>query len=220
MPASAYYTLAEPAGAQSAADSSGNQEPMLTMVGTGADVVFGIESTLVGSPNLTQAQFSGGKRLATTLSAAPVAVACWFTTTTNDAVDRSLFGFATTGGPAVTNGNLTFNGSGSAGSVIDGANHLVILQGTSVYLDDVLTGLAGVAPGDASLFVGTAFIGTMAHVNAYSSTLSAAKRTALYQAGATGFAGETGAERIARIARYAGIPIGTLDPGLTIMPPV
>ena len=211
---SADYTLGEPAGATSAYDSSGNQAPPLTMTGTGTDVVFG-NATGPGTDGLTAATFAGGRRLQATLASTPVLLECWFATTTNDAVDRTLLGTKTVAGPAVTNGNLTFAGSGSAGAVADGLEHHVAWTGTSVYLDGVLTGLGATAPGDATLVVGQAFIGSMAHVAAYAVAPSAARIAAHYQSGTTGFAGESGSARLTRLAGYAGIPLGTLDTSLT-----
>lgn len=209
----AYYTLGEPEGATSAGDTSGSQAPALTMVGSGTDVVFGT-ATGPGTDGLTAATFAAGKRLDAVLSATPTALEAWFSTSTIDGSDRGIIGTGTNG-ITVTSGNLTFNGSGSGGAVADGLVHHIVWQGTSVYLDDVLTGLAATAPGDAHLVVGSAFIGSIAHVAADGSTLSAARRTAHYQAGSTGFAGESGTARLTRLAGYANMPVGTLDASLT-----
>lgn len=59
---SPYYTLAEPEGATTAADTSGNQAPALTMTGSGTDVVFGT-ATGPGTDGLTAATFAAGKYL-------------------------------------------------------------------------------------------------------------------------------------------------------------
>jgi len=57
-----YCTLGEAAGATAASDSSGNQIPAFTQVGTGAAVVFG-SATGPGTDSLTAATFADGKLL-------------------------------------------------------------------------------------------------------------------------------------------------------------
>lgn len=224
---SEYYTLGEPAGALSAADSSGNQQVALTPAGSGTAVVFGT-ATGPSTDGLTAATFAGGQYLATSVAAVPVALECYFATTTNDATAR---GILVCGGPGLgsaedivlQNGRLYCGVSDTGVTVSDGLVHHVEWQGTSVRLDGTLLGTAGVAPSATTLTIGgggawAPFIGSIAHVAAYSSTLSAARVTAHYQAGTTGFAGESGTARITRLAGYAGIPIGTLDTSLTNVP--
>ena len=60
---------------------------------------------------------------------------------------------------------------------------------------------------------GDLFGGTIAHVACFSSpaSLGAARFQAHYDAGATGFASETAAERVERYATWAGIPAAELD---------
>jgi hypothetical protein len=214
----AYYTLGEPAGATSAADTSGNQAPALTPIGTGAAVVFGTD-TGPTTDGLTAATFAGGQYLTATLSATPGAIEFWFATTTNDATVRPLVWPL-----AILSGQLyDANLHTSLGAVADGLNHDVVINGTTVYLDGVSVGTGLSGPQDAVLRVGGGssgagagvFIGSMAHVVAYSGALSAARITAHYSAGSTGFAGESGTARLTRLFGYAGIPIGTFDTSLT-----
>ena len=212
----AEYPLGEPAGSTSAADTSGNQAPALTMAGTGTDVVFG-NATGPGTDGLTAATFADGKYLATTLPSAPAALEAWFATSTNDAVERHVVGIGAGGGAAVLNGNLTDGAGGSYGiAVADGLEHHVVLNGTTarILLDGVDIG--PLFSLDPNLKVGKRFIGSVAHVAAYSATLSGTRVTAHYQAGSTGFAGEFSGARIARYAAYAGIPTAeqALDTGI------
>jgi hypothetical protein len=218
---SAYYTLGEQAGATSAADSSGNQAPALTPIGTGTAVVFGTD-TGPTTDGLTAAHFADGQWLQATLSATPGAIEFSFATTTNDAIVRPIvWPLATLSGQLYDANTHT-----SLGAVADGLNHDVVINGTTVYLDgtSVGTGLSG--PQSPTLLVGGGssgagaggFIGSIAHVAAYAGTLSAARITAHYQAISTGFAGESGTARITRIAGYAGLPLGTFDTSLTNAP--
>lgn len=213
----AYYPLGEPAGATSAADSSGNQAAPLAVNGSGAAVVFGSAAGPVTAGS-TGATFAAGQQLRATLAATPAALECWFSTTTVSATDGSLLGTNSASGPAVTSGNLTSAGVGSAGAVADGLIHHVVWAGASIYLDGVLTGLAGQAITGTTLVIGQAFTGSIFHVAAYSVAPSAARVLAHYQAGATGFTGESGTARITRLAGYASLPLGTLDTSLTNVP--
>jgi hypothetical protein len=216
----AAYTLGEPAGATSAADTSGSQQTPLTMLGTGTAVVFGTDIG-PGTDGLTAATFAGGQYLQTTLTSVPGTIEAWFTTTTNDANTRTIV--MPGSGLVVLLGQLHDPSTHTNfGAVSDGLLHHAVLSGTTVYLDGVSVG-TGTAATDAHMFVGggnglSPFIGSIAHVAAYSGALSAARVLAHYQSGTTGFAGESGTARITRIAGYAGIPVGTLDASLTNVP--
>jgi len=213
----AEYRLGEPAGATSAADTSGSQQAPLTMLGTGTTVTFGT-GTGPGTDSLTAATFAGGQYLHTTLTAVPGTIEVWFSTTTNDGNTRTIV--MPGSGLVVLSGQLHDPSTHTNfGAVSDGLLHHAVLSGTTVYLDGISVG-TGTAPGDPHMFVGggsglSPFIGTIAHVAAYSGTLSAARVLAHYQAGTTGFAGESGTARITRLAGYAGISLGTLDTSLT-----
>lgn len=210
----AYYTLGEPAGAVSAADCSGNQAPALTMTGTGADVVFG-NATGPGTDGLTAAEFAAGKYLTGTSASEPVGafrVEAWFATSSGTSVITMLDSVSFFTAVLAVNGtgklSGTLNGASSnitivSGAVVtDGLTHhgVFVFDGVetiTLYLDgvEVATSTLASAPGAAltRLSIGgdptgiaAAFVGTVAHVAAGSSTLSAARVTAHYQAGATG----------------------------------
>ncbi len=65
------------------------------------------------------------------------------------------------------------------------------------------------------------FAGTLSHVAAYGTALSASRILTHYQAGATGLAGERTDQRIARVADWVGLPAGdrALDTGDKLMGP-
>ena len=217
----ANYTLGEPAGAVSAADSSGNQAPALTMAGSGADVVFG-NATGPGTDGLTAATFSDGRYLTLPVTVGNPTVELWFATTTNDASLRILIA---SGGSLVAylqNGRLFLDpGGNDLGPVADGTWHHVsfspayldgsIAPGGSGHLTQspTVTFGGGVVAGHVN------FIGSIAHIAMFSTGNSGARILAHYQAGSTGFAGESGTARITRLAGYGSVPVGTLDASLT-----
>jgi hypothetical protein len=217
-----YYTMGEPEGATSAADSSGNQQSLLVQYGTGPDVTFGT-ATGPSTDGLTAASFEGGKGLWPTaaLSITDNVYEVAFVCPTAPAGEVGLIP-SLVGRPG-NEWRLTINSAGqlkipggavSPLSYTDGNLHHVVLNVATggLYVDGtlVVTGLPG-----ASL-VGTfnSFTGTLAHLAAYGS-LSASRITAHYQAMTTGFAGEPGTTRLTRLAGYADLPIGTLDASLT-----
>jgi hypothetical protein len=221
----AYYTLSEPVGATSAGDTSGNQAPTLTQIGSGTAVVWG-SGTGPGTDSLTAATFAGGQYLTAALAATPGAIEFWFSTTTNDATIRPII---STGGTtpllAILSGQLydpsTHN---NFGAVADGLVHHAFLVGSTVYLDSVSAGTGTPPPaGNLSLQVGgipaqtgfATFVGSVSHVAVYSGSPSATRVTAHYTAGTTGFAGESDTARLTRLAGYANITVGTLDTPLT-----
>ena len=237
----AYYVLGEPVGAVSAGDTSGSQASALTLTGTGAPVVFGTTSALVGSPALTQATFAGQQYLKTTLAfaspPAPLSIGFFFTTAT---ASQAIMHFA--GTPVVlgvdAGGHLLLtDGTNTANPgivVTDGAPHLAWVTfnnggvNASITVDNagftssgVLGITLGASPtleiGGSSLAVTGittgAFTGTLAHV-VVSPTIGG--RVASYlTAGLTGFGGESDTARLSRLAGYAGIPVGSLDASLT-----
>jgi len=99
----AYYTLGEPAGSTSAADSSGKVAPNLAMVGSGTAVVFG-NATGPGTDGLTAATFANGKYLkmvpSTPISASGVTVLCAFNMTTVPSASAGIVEMPSTIGPA------------------------------------------------------------------------------------------------------------------------
>lgn len=226
-----YYTLGEPEGSTSAADSSGNQAPPLTMAGDGADVVFG-SAIGPGTDGLTAAEFAGGKHLSGTLPAAPAMIGFAFATIGTSMIlvtDGTLNG---SGGKPL---GLTIDASGQVrvsetgavvGSAInDGEVHTAAWSLNQVVLDGVTYTPAIDAPSAATLHVGGTvganfanFTGSIAHVAVYSPAISTTRAASHSSAMLTGFAGESGTDRITRLAGYANIPVGTLDTSLTNVP--
>lgn len=112
----------------------------------------------------------------------------------------------------------------SSGSVNDGAtHHLAVLQSISAGVITVTLVVDGVSAATTT-YAGTAtdayttitigggaaggaFTGTIAHAATGSIPPTVARVLSHYQAGMTGFAGERSDQRIARLARYAGIPV-------------
>lgn len=228
----AYYTLGEPAEATSAADSSGKAAPALTMAGAGTDVTFGT-ATGPGTDGLTAATFAGAKYLAATLNTAltDFSLKLYFSTATTGetmvSYSGGLLAIATTSGTGITaavQGTLLTTGDAVADSLVHCVE--VTRSGTalSLYLDGVSkdTDVNGTAIAAGDLWVGSGslgaavgltnpFHGSLSHV-ALSSTADSSTRAAAYAtAGSTGFAGESGAARITRLAGYAGVPAAELS---------
>jgi len=216
----AMYSMGEPSGAMSAGDTSGNQAPPMTGTGYAFGTATGPTTDALTAVTLTNGYLN------TQLAATPAALEVWFSSTQVDAVtSHTLLSTASTigspdSGLVVVNGHLTFNKVGDAGLIADGLWHHVRWQGTTVYLDNVLTGLVASAPtGPAVNLGGAANASTIsasyAHLAAYSSPLSVARGTAHYQAGSASALVESGTARITRLAGYANLPLGTLDTSLT-----
>jgi hypothetical protein len=233
----AQYTLAEPAGVASAADSSGNQAPELVPRGSGSDVVFG---SAEGPPStgLTAAQFAGGKYLSTgtSFNIAAGAVECWFRPTSDPTYVRPIIALrdeiVTNLSVFVAMANTTLvvwkpgTGALSLTTLTDGSlHHLVVTAATGtthVYLDGALVlDDPGLSSTIGALAVGghggpsspESFIGSVSNIAVYSSGLSAGRIAAHYAAGFT--ASESGTARITRLAGYASLPVGSLDTSLT-----
>jgi len=231
----AYYTLGEPAGSTTAADSSGVSAPNLTMVGSGTDVAFGT-ATGPGTDSLTAAQFSDGKVLQNSAAhPAPTAIwiECFFSTT--DAsnsylvdtvssvnihnVDLAVWGTNLTG---VLSTSGTLINLASAAVVNDGATHHGLLTAqnggpTVLYLDGVEVDSDATAVtidplsmltvgGQAAAVSAGTLSGAIAHAALGFSFISATRAAAHAAAGLTGFTSDRSDERIARYAAYANIP--------------
>lgn len=232
---SVYYTMSEAEGASGAGDSSGNQAPALTMAGTGADVVFG-QATGAPTDGLTGATFAGGKYLYTDSIPEVPWLVVEFNTSTPSAdclvgmspdtllgvklgIDGSGYLFATAGAVTAT----------YAGAVVtDGLDHVAHAVPTGgfgngfvdLYLDGVKVatsglGVVGFLVTPQPFVVGRGFTGSLSHVAGGLGTLTGTRAAAQAAALLTGFAGESGTARITRLAGYAGLPLGTLDPSLT-----
>jgi len=239
----AYYTLGEPAGSTSAADSSGAGAPNLTMVGSGTAVVFGT-ATGPGTDGLTAATFSGsgpfsGWYLTAYLATSPALVECFFTTSTAPAGDAAAI-LALDDGSSVTAicvlsdgkvGLVREDGSGfrPAGSpvVTGGELHHVAWNASTgtLYVDGTSFG-SSVTASRTRLTVGGAlpgtveeyhrFNGSIAHVATFTTAPSAARILAHAQAGDDGFNTERSDQRVSRYALYANIPTAdqTLETGV------
>jgi len=212
----AYYTLGEPAGSTTAADSSGADAAALTTIGSGTAVVFG-SATGPGTDGLTAAEFAAGEYLYALLPGAPATQECFFATTATDGLLVNVGGGHVL---AVAAGKLSFNGGAvvSAASVNDGLIHhaaMSITGGTAtIYLDGASVGTTAATVGGISFTVGRDFTGSIAHVAFNSAALYAARILAHYTAGHDGFPGDRSDERIARFASYANIP--TADQSLEV----
>lgn len=124
----------------------------------------------------------------------------------------------------------------SAGTFHNGATHHVMATQTAslgtvtmaVIADGVqvasatYTPAVGTVPAYDTIMIGGSnwfgqFFGTIAHAAVYPMLLPTARAVAHSAAGTTGFSGERSDQRIARLARYAGIPPGeqSLEVGMT-----
>lgn len=228
----AYYTLGEPSGATSVADSSGNQSAAFTMVGTGTAVTFG-SATGPGTDGLTAAQFAGGQYMVRgPLSGLVALVECAFLTST--ANQRLISMYDNSAGTfdiiqIDAGGHLTGPFSMVSSSVVtDGAEHVAGLRWTGAQVQLLLDGVVVASNVDTRagssaqkvylgepVVGGSAYSGTMAHVAFFTTDPGSARATAHATASLTGFVGESGTARITRTAGYANLPVGTLDTSLT-----
>lgn len=227
----AYYTLAEAAGATSAGDTSGNQNPPMTATAGPTPVVFGVAADPLDG--LTAAQFNALGQQLQTLPPASFSPSSWslevfVATSVVPALPGAAVAFITTGAELFINnlGQIQYLGtSGSiTGPVItDGVRHQIAVthdaHNANLYVDGALifgSPVADTLVGAAGFFTVGGFTGTLSHVALYGTTLSAG-RVASHASARTGFIGESGAARITRLAGYAGILVGALDPSLTNM---
>lgn len=155
--------------------------------------------------------------------------------------DAHLYTFVRENGAAggdPTGESITYTGK----SYMDGATHHFVAvyepTGTSIrvrlYVDGVQVHTDTYGDGgsfftldtlhigeDAYFADGDSFLGTMSHVAVYHHALSPTRIAEHYDAGMTGFSGESSGARIERLARYAGIPAGQVDAdtGASLMGP-
>lgn len=219
----ALFTLSEPEGATSAADSSESQQAALTMVGSGSAVTFGSD-TGPGTDGLTAAHFAGGKYLAGSLASAPAAIELWFATTGTDEwllsdgeASAGSFGLFIDG-----TGKVSAISTAVGSAVNDGSVHHVCISSGQLVVDGT-TYTPSIPTPPATMYVGgspstahSTLTGSLAHLACYSSTPSGARLMAHYQSGSTGFAGDLSGARISRYASYAGVPSTevSIDTGL------
>lgn len=226
----AYYTLGEPEGSQSAGDTSGNSGTSLTITGSGPALAFGAGTGPVDG--LTAVEFnSSGLSASPTqyLSAAPPATTYttggswsmeaflnWTGTGSNAGVQLTSSGSALGVGVLVnsTGAEFTLNAFDASATATSGATHHLVMtfDGTNVkgYLDGALavSGTATCTDSWQILNVGLNSTGTISHVAIYDGIVLSATRVAAHAAVLTGFEEDTAA-RFTRIASYAGMSTST-----------
>lgn len=228
----AYFTLGEPVGATTAADSSGNQASPLTMDGTGTAVVFGVASGVTTTP-LTVAQFSAGKYLkgaSAPLGPTAQEIVIHVTFSTSTAALSTIIGKQPDAGQVArligidATGHLTSQIAGTSAAVVtDGLVHtadlVVGFSTTTLYLDGVSVASSATSPYPLSLNVGEGFTGLISHVAYWTPSGPSTSRLLEYKTAlSTGLATEACETRITRLAGYANLPLGTLDTSTTSVP--
>lgn len=224
----AYFTMGDPEGSVSASDSSGKNGPALKSTGDGTAVTFGVAGLSIAG-SATAAQFSAGKYLSATIQAfgavGPFITGCigaWVRVTAAggnvfEAGDLTLSaaGVLTAGGtpitlnaPALADGGLHYVGVEYAYNIGSSAFTL------KLYLDGVLADSAsgagsGNISGGSALVVGRGLAGTIAHFGIF--YVPFIGESDLYAAGASGFAGETTADRADRYLGWRGVPAAEVD---------
>lgn len=234
----AYYILGEPEGATSVGDSSGNQAPVLRVVGSGADIAFGAEGS-GASDGVTAATFGGGKYLSGSgmnLTTAGLLLAFKVAPGSATMSLVSVTGLAT-GAPFIVDIQIDDDGliladvgaSSLYDFVTDWADNQwhvaeIRISGSDSYLyidgvqRDASAGSASTVTLDRIDVAGITATATIGHVAVFSSTQSPTRIAAHADAILDGFAGESGTERIQRLAGYAGLAIGGPDTSLTDVP--
>jgi hypothetical protein len=222
----AYYTMGEPAGSVAANDTSGNRATTLTLAGDPSlPVVFGT-ATGPGTDGLTAATFVGGQYLSgggVTLASGSTWSCEWYFSITPPSTVMGMLGAYDTSGTrrlavAVGGGPLQVEFNGAAGVIVSSrsytdalTHHMALTQsGTTLtlYVDGIADGTATVAALGSpitQLNAGQIFVGSLAHVAFYSTTLSPTQVLTHANAGLTGYAGDTTSARLIRYAGYAGI---------------
>lgn len=231
----AYYTMGDPSGATSAAESSGNNAVPLTVdLTAGNAVVFG-NATGFGTDGITAAEFVGPTsqtlvangiptavnnltlRFAFLAPAAPSSGLLPLVALSSGASNFSVTMQLTTAGnlqaDVSAGANVTLSVAVSFGQTHDVA--VVIEQGAGdvrLYVDGILATSAGglalslPAATDGKLSVGSRVGGaTLAHVALYGSVLLPADALAQATAGLTGFSGERTDQRAVRLLGWAGV---------------
>lgn len=240
----AYYTLGEPDGATAAGDTSGNQAPLLTMVGPGAAVTFGSGTGPVDG--LSAAIFGGGQWLqggsgasvtSTSTSGALFAAFATTTTPTSNAYVGWHVGWMLY---VDTSGRINGDGPGFTGLVgpvvTDGSTHTALITGdgttATLYLDGNVAATSsmlnsGTDSVDYTTIGGTpsasatsslnSFTGTVSHVAAWNVGLNSTSATAITSVTVT--TSETTDARLARLASYAGLTATAASPSGQMMGP-
>lgn len=236
-----YYPLSEAEGSTSAGDATGNGGSVLTAAGTGLPPVFGASTGL--ADDSTGVQFAGGQYLSRPASAAATSFGCVIVTTTSG-TQRVILGGNALALTVEADGTLSvfmIDALALTSVFIDGVQVIndglphfvmVVLDGlvARLYIDGVQDatvglGAGGVNPltvagigGGTGLAALASLVGTVSHAFDSEGILSPTQADRLSDAALTGFAGESGTDRITRLAGYAGIPLGDLDSSLTEVP--
>lgn len=229
-----YWTLGDPSGSATAAESTGTGRPLYksTDIGIppGSEMTFG---NAIGSPvdGLTAAAFlytaSGGEILRVPgglgTAATPQSIRCWVLV---GALPVGFDATILTGGAGlrlyVDSAGLIHGQATTGPSINDGLGHDLILtrDGTTerLYVDGVLVASAAAASGSVGGYVG-GFSGSLAHVAGFTRELTSTEATAHAQAVLEGFAGERTDLRLLRLLGWAGVPASevTTDTGVETM---
>jgi hypothetical protein len=231
----AWYTLGEAEGSTSAGDTSGHGLPALVATGSGAAVVFGNGP----ADGLFAAAFAGGSGQYLLAPTPPITAASWsllafFSTTHTPTVGNTdpivglVFGPSVGSAPStdkkswgVTN-NGKINGNGPVVNdgllhemvvTYDGATQLIYVDGTlaSTLVTSYSAGTcwAGVGASVWDASAADTFSGSIAQVVFFDGVVLGASRPAAYWGALTGFAGDTTADRFARLATYGGLITST-----------
>lgn len=222
----AYYTLGEPEGALSVADSSGNAQPSLTQAGSGAAVGFG-SATGPGTDDLTAASFAGGRYLtgpSPTMSPNVSTLEFFFNVSAAPVASTTLAGSSTEFVEMDSSGHIVGRfGATTTGTYADGNTHHVAVvaitpvpNGEYLFIDGELvastTGLPNPLPQGTVTLVGAnplagiTATATIAHVAIFSAALTLARIADHAAAGLDGFAAESADDRLERYAAWGGIP--------------
>jgi len=237
-----YYTLGEPAGSTSAADSSGKSSPNLVSTGSGTAVVFG-NATGPGTDSLTAATFAGGKYLRNGLDFGDAfysaTIECFFSVASGNggnlldgSPDSSATSLAVDAGTGhvvwtPTTGSTISTSTSYADSAVHHAAVICDASGSGtaeLFVDGVSQGsTSGTIADFDDLRVGRDFTGSISHVFILetATALSSTRVIAHANAGLNGFNTERSDQRIARYASYANIPTAdqTLETGVQVNVP-
>ena len=219
-----YYTLSEPEGSTSAANSSPTTQPTMTQVGFGTDVAFA-SATGVGTDGLSAPTFApDGKYLRTTANVTVGVAGAWylecFFNVSASSATSFLAGTSDASLKVSALGILQGGTLVSPGAVDDGLTHhaAYVYSGTTrvLYLDGVAVDstvvAAGTAPAPGPVYAGNAPGSAVAGTNYSVSHVAAggaitAARIAAHAATATATSTtETASAAIVRLAAYADIP--------------
>lgn len=231
---SAYYPMDEPSTSVTCADRSGKQMPALALVGTGAAPTFGDK---LANTELGAVKFAGGEYLYASGLPGSTDWTCLhtFVSTSNVVVTlgSTPLGFSITLSSGFSGRLGVFPGfaTGTPNQYNDGNPHVVMQScaaGTvSVYVDGALAGTYGggasssgfaTAAGSGADGTSTPFNGDVGQIAFWTSALNASQIADISEAILVGYQAERTDQRLSRLATLIGVPTGTLDTGLTVLP--